>query len=129
MRSISKSLIAFTLLLLALGLFFLILSKPKPVAPPAPVVEEETVSIHDYEEKISREREIEQDRHFDERKQQKLATAKKNSVECQFWKQQKPSKKTEAKITEHCELAQAVEKKPEDEHLTADKSTPTKTAL
>ena len=104
MRSISKSLIAFTLLLLALGLFFLILSKPKPVAPPAPVVEEETVSIHDYEEKISREREIEQDRHFDERKQQKLATAKKNSVECQFWKQQKPSKKTEEKIAQHCEL-------------------------
>jgi hypothetical protein len=110
MHTIPKTFIAALLLFLGLGIFFFILNKPKPVAPPAPVVEQESTNVvRDYEEKISREREIEQDRLFEERKQQKLAVAKKNSVECQFWKQQKPSKKTDDKIAEHCDIQTAAQ--------------------
>lgn len=105
MRSISKTFIAAALLLITLGIFFLILNRPKPVLTPEPVVQEDPASVNDYLEKVSRERELEQERHYDERKQVKLAMAKKNSVECQFWKQQKPSKKSEEKIAQHCELA------------------------
>lgn len=110
MRSISKTFIATALVLLTLGIFFLILNKPKPVAPPAPVIEQDTTSVNDYIDKVSRERELEQERHYDERKQVKMAMAKKNSVECQFWKQQKPSKKSEEKIAQHCELPQSPDK-------------------
>jgi hypothetical protein len=106
MRTASKTLIAAALLLLTLAIFFLMLNRPVPVAPPAPVIEQDTTSINDYVDKVSRERELEQERHYDERKQVKLAAAKKNSVECQFWKQQKPSKKSEEKIAQYCELAQ-----------------------
>ncbi len=107
MPSISKTFIAASLLLLTLAIFAVMLNRPKPVPTPVPVVQQDTTSVNDYVDKVSRERELEQERHYDERKQTKLAMAKKNSVECQFWKQQKPSKKSEEKIAQYCELAQA----------------------
>jgi len=113
MPSISKTFVAASLLLLTLGIFFVMLNRPKPVPTPDPIVQQDTTSVNEYVEKVSRERELEQERHYDERKQVKLAMAKKNSVECQFWKQQKPSKKSEEKIAQHCELPQASQDTPD----------------
>lgn len=109
MRSVSKTFIAASLLLLTLGIFFLMFNHPKPAPTPAPEVQQETSSVNDYVEQVSRERELEQERHYDERKQVKLAMTKKNSVECQFWMQQKPSKKSEEKIAQHCGAPQAAQ--------------------
>ena len=87
------------LALVAAGFFFMVSNKPKKVVEtPPPVVVDTTPSISFAEEAEQRRAQMLEEKADLERKE-KLLREKENSVECQFWKQQK-SVSSEAKIDE-----------------------------
>lgn len=96
------------LLLVLAGFFFLISTKPKPQADvPPPVVVENTNSSNFMEEAEKRREQMLEEKSAVER-QEKLLKQKENSVECQFWRQQKTvssEAKVDEKIIEFCTLS------------------------
>ncbi len=74
----------------------------------SPVAENEHV-VENYIKEVELKNELERDAIEQTRKHEKLAQAKKDSVECKFWTQQKassskPNAKTDEKIAHFCEL-------------------------
>lgn len=114
MRIPSNIVLARIFFVIAAGLLVLIFThkRPAPVQA-APVVEEEHV-VENYIKEVELKNELERDAVEQARKHEKLAKAKKESVECKFWTQQKassskPNPKTDEKIAKFCELEEAVE--------------------
>ena len=95
--------IAGILSLLAIALLVMMITH-KRETPAFATESHEQGSIDNYVSKLEQERQQELDEQAATAKLAKLATAKRNSVECQFWKQQKPSAKTTEKTKEACEL-------------------------
>lgn len=93
-----------------IGLFvlFLILLNRKPITQPEPyVAPQENTSTSNYLVEAQQRREQQQEAVSTTDLQAKRQHAKENSVECQFWKQQKHEKsppKVDEKINEHCNL-------------------------
>ena len=75
-------------------------------APAAPEASEKTVTK--YIEKVELQNELERDAKQEAYLHEKMAKAKKESVECKFWQQQlatKATPKNKEKVTQFCELA------------------------
>ena len=101
---ISNIQIAGILSLLAIVLLVMMITHKREAPTPLSTETREQGSIDSYVSKLEQEREQELDEQAKAAKLAKLVTAKRNSVECQFWKQQKPSAKTTEKTKEACEL-------------------------
>ena len=84
-----------------------LIATSKPKVHPKPVIVEEDNTISKYVDDVQLKIDLDRDEKEQANKQAKLAKAKRDSVECQFWKQQQATKTTpkiEAKITQFCEL-------------------------
>jgi hypothetical protein len=99
---------------IAAGLLVLIFThkREKPVQPPV-VTESSEGTVTKYIAEVERKNELERDEIEQARKLAKLAQAKKDSVECKFWTQQKassskPNAKTDEKIAHFCEMETTV---------------------
>ncbi|GGY60981.1 hypothetical protein GCM10011613_00380 [Cellvibrio zantedeschiae] len=92
-------------------LIFILTHKSPVVATAAPKVSayEDEHKLSKYIAEVELKNELERDRIEQERKLARQAKAKKDSLECQFWMQQKAksstkNRKTEEKIAQFCEL-------------------------
>lgn len=112
MRALRPLHIAIFFFIIAAALLALIAThktRATPVDTLRPVAAEED-NFSKYIEEAEQQNAIERDRKEQTEKLAKLAKAKKDSVECQFWTQQKQNhatnKRVEEKITQFCELPQ-----------------------
>jgi hypothetical protein len=104
----SLKLVSIGLFALAIVLFTLIFTHENKVVAELPPAEPADHAVSDYVEKIQLQNEKERDEQQEAYLHAKMAKAKKESVECQFWTQQqgaKPSPKNAAKVTQFCELS------------------------
>ena len=104
----SLKLVSIGLFALAIVLFTLIFTHESKVVAETTVPEPNDQVVSQYVEKIQLENEKERDEQQEAYLQAKMAKAKKESVECQFWTQQqgaKPSPKNAAKVTQFCEVS------------------------
>jgi hypothetical protein len=104
----SLKLVSIGLFALAIVLFALIFTHDTKVVTEVPVTEPGDNAVNDYVEKIQLQNEKERDEQQEAYLHAKMAKAKKESVECQFWTQQqaaKPSPKNVEKVTQFCELS------------------------
>lgn len=114
MRLPSNIVLARISFVIAAGLLILVFThKREAPVQAAPVVENEHV-VEDYIKEVELKNELERDAIEQTRKQEKLAKAKKDSVECKFWTQQKansskPNAKADEKIAQFCELEATIE--------------------
>lgn len=110
MRAPSSLQLAGIFFIIAIGLLVLIVThKPAKTVPEAPVrssVDSDTITK--YIDEAEKQNELERDKKEQANKLAKMIKAKKDSVECQFWQQQKQKKATnrvDEKITQFCELS------------------------
>ena len=107
MRTRSNLYLAGLFFLAAIVLFVLIATHKTKVVSEAPV-DDASNTVAKYIDEVERKNELERDQKELANKLAKLAKAKKDSVECQFWMLQKQKKSTnpriEEKITQFCEL-------------------------
>jgi hypothetical protein len=104
----SLKLVSIGLFALGIVLFALVFTSETKVVAAPPVAEPAENTVSNYVEKIQLENEKERDAQQEAYLHAKMAKAKKESVECQFWTQQqgaKPSKKNADKVTQFCELS------------------------
>lgn len=88
------------LALVAAGFFFMVSNKPKKVIEtPPPAVAVDTTPSVSFEEQAEQRRAQMLEEKADLERKAKLLRERENSVECQFWKQQK-SVSSEAKVDE-----------------------------
>ena len=115
MRLPSNIVLARIFFVIAAGLLVLVFTHKREAPAQQPVVaaasEEGTVTK--YIAEVERKNELERDEIEQTRKLAKLAQAKKDSVECKFWTQQKassskPNPKTDEKIAHFCEMEATV---------------------
>jgi hypothetical protein len=98
-----------TILFFAIAILLLAListSKPKP-HPNMNVAPEDNNTVANYIDEVQRKNDLERDEKAQAEKLAAMAKAKKDSVECQFWKQQQTQKTTpkiEEKVSQFCEL-------------------------
>ena len=93
------------LALVAAGFFFMVSNKPKKVVDAPPPVAVETAPSVSFAEQAEQRRAQMLEEKADLERKAKLLRDKENSVECQFWKQQKSASsdaKVDEKITEFC---------------------------
>lgn len=114
MRLPSNIVLARISFVIAAGLLVLIFThKREAPAAPAPIAVSEN-TVNNYIAEVEKKNELERDEIEQARKVAKLAKAKKDSVECQFWTQQKakssaPNPKTDEKVAHFCELEATIE--------------------
>ncbi len=114
MRLPSNIVLARIFFVIAAGLLVLIFThKREAPATAAPITSNEN-TVNNYIAEVEKKNELERDEIEQTRKLAKLAQTKKDSVECQFWKQQKakssaPNPKTEEKVAHFCELEATLE--------------------
>ena len=114
MRAPSTKAIGTLLLLIISILLFLIVNRPKLTEAKTEVYDSEPTSNYMVEAENKRFEEAEERDRI--KRMNRHAAEKRNSVECQFWKQQqtsKSTKKTEEKIKQYCELAET--EQPQDD--------------
>ncbi|RYY03797.1 MAG: hypothetical protein EOO53_07850 [Gammaproteobacteria bacterium] len=107
MRFPPVKIIITTLFLVIAVVLVTLIATSKPKVQPKPVTVEEDNTISKYVDDVQLKIDLDRDEKEQANKQAKLAKAKRDSVECQFWKQQQAKKTTpkiEAKITQFCEL-------------------------
>ncbi len=78
-------------------------SKPAAVTMERSVIVEEE-RFAQYLDEAEKQTALERDQREEAEKLAKLAKSRKESVQCQFWKQQKQDKRTQEKIAQFCEL-------------------------
>jgi len=106
MRAPSHLQLAGILFLIAIAVFALIITHKKSTTAELPTRDN---TLTQYIQTVQQQEELARDEKEQAEKHAKLATAKENSVECQFWKQQKQNKSNSQRVTEKiaqfCELA------------------------
>lgn len=106
MRAPSNLQIARILFLIAIAVFVLILTHKKSTTAELPTRDN---TVTQYIQTVRQQDELARDEKEQAEKRAKLVKAKENSVECQFWKQQKQNKSNNPRIAEKiaqfCELA------------------------
>jgi hypothetical protein len=114
MRLPSYTVLARLSFVIAAGLLVFIFTykRPAPVQA-APVAKNEHV-VENYIKEVELKNEQERDAIEKTQRHEKLVKAKKESVECKFWTQQKasssqPNPKTDEKIAKFCELEETIE--------------------
>ena len=112
------------IVLAAIGFFILISNKPSKaivVETPPAIVEE--ASSSNFLEEAEKRREQMQEEKSELERQAKLLKQKENSVECQFWKQQKTDTsdaKIDEKIIEFCTFSSVAHSSATDSSTTSD---------
>lgn len=110
MRLPSNIVLARIFFVIAAGLLVLVFThKREAPAAVAPIAAPNENAVNNYIAEVEKKNELERDEIEQAHKIAKLAKEKKDSVECQFWTQQKaksskPNPKTDEKITQFCEL-------------------------
>lgn len=105
---ISPKLVIAGLFAVAILIFTLIFtSETKVVAEPVVATEPSDHTVSEYIEKVEMQNELERDAKQEAYMHEKMAKAKKESVECKFWQQQltaKATPKNKEKVAQFCEL-------------------------
>ena len=104
----SLKLISIGLFALAIVLFALLFTRETKVVAQPTAAAPEDHAVSKYIEKVEMQNELERDEKQAAYMHEKMAKAKKESVECKFWQQQlatKDTPKNKEKVTQFCELA------------------------
>ena len=105
---LSPKLISIALFALAIILFTLLFTRETKVVSQPAAPEPADHVVDKYIEKVQLQSELERDEQQAAYMHEKMAKAKKESVECKFWQQQlaaKDTPKNKDKVTQFCELA------------------------